>query len=464
MPSWLKSVEATGLFGRLDLQQDFQNGINVIYGVNGSGKTTLLHMLANVLNGDFKRFAFLPFSSIKVQFDDDTLVVLDRDRSDDKEYITVKNDGVISEEISVDAVLMEERQHAMGSSARRALAEEFKQARPLLPAAYFPAFRSMIEAWASMRDEHGALIRKRAGFREGMEMAPGQRIHETNFARELFGEFVPRVNYPSPLEISERIGAEIQEALFKVTQTDRKVLSEAFVKTFAALADAPATLEAKPEDILEQIKTLSDRLEQSSFSLAAPFFPFFSGAYFELRQMLPSIELSGASEGIVISILDLYEKSLREIVDVQEVSFEQIKRYLASVNEFLKGKTLIVRKASAKLARLSVAVQFDDGVMRSLRVLSSGERQILTLIYAATHMSAESVVLIDEPEISLHVDWQRLLLKKMSEQLGERQIIACTHSPVVGADFLDRMRELQSGHSRTGGRAACMADEQGEGC
>ena len=51
----------------------------------------------------------------------------------------------------------------------------------------------------------------------------------------------------------------------------------------------------------------------------------------------------------------------------------------------------------------------------------------------------QQIVLIDEPEISLHVDWQRHLLQKMSEQLGERQIIVCTHSPVIGADYEDRV-------------------------
>ena len=39
----------------------------------------------------------------------------------------------------------------------------------------------------------------------------------------------------------------------------------------------------------------------------------------------------------------------------------------------------------------------------------------------------------------MHVDWQRHLLKEMSEQLGDRQVIVCTHSPVIGADYEDRV-------------------------
>lgn len=93
--------------------------------------------------------------------------------------------------------------------------------------------------------------------------------------------------------------------------------------------------------------------------------------------------------------------------------------------------------------KTSVGIKFDEGNPKKIhgirRALSFGEREIVTLIYAATHMSKQQIVLIDEPEISLHVDWQRHLLQKMSEQLGDRQIIVCTHSPVIGADYEERV-------------------------
>jgi predicted ATPase len=98
---------------------------------------------------------------------------------------------------------------------------------------------------------------------------------------------------------------------------------------------------------------------------------------------------------------------------------------------------------SRRYGRNLSAIKFEAGIPETTpsirRALSSGERHIVTLIYAATHMSKQQIVLIDEPEISLHVDWQRHLLKKMSEQLGERQIIVCTHSPVIGADYEERV-------------------------
>jgi predicted ATP-dependent endonuclease of OLD family len=58
-------------------------------------------------------------------------------------------------------------------------------------------------------------------------------------------------------------------------------------------------------------------------------------------------------------------------------------------------------------------------------------------------MSGQKVVLIDEPEISLHIDWQSLLIPEMVAQLQNRQIITCTHSPMIGAEYEDRMVELE---------------------
>ena len=138
----------------------------------------------------------------------------------------------------------------------------------------------------------------------------------------------------------------------------------------------------------------------------------------------------------------MYRDTLVKRKRIQKVSDEDINRYLEAVNEFLDGKSLQMRLREESYHRNLVRIVFDDGQTSGLETLSSGERQIVTLIYAATHMSKQRTVLIDEPELSLHIDWQRSLLNKMAEQLGNRQIIACTHSPVIGADYQGHMREL----------------------
>ncbi len=66
--------------------------------------------------------------------------------------------------------------------------------------------------------------------------------------------------------------------------------------------------------------------------------------------------------------------------------------------------------------------------------LSSGEQQVLALmVKIAVSAEPNSLILIDEPEISLHVSWQRVLptlLSNMCQHFG-CDIVVATHSPIL---------------------------------
>ncbi|MEF8750052.1 MAG: ATP-binding protein [Candidatus Accumulibacter propinquus] len=62
--------------------------------------------------------------------------------------------------------------------------------------------------------------------------------------------------------------------------------------------------------------------------------------------------------------------------------------------------------------------------------LSAGEKQMLSFIaYNAFYSNA--VVVIDEPELSLHVDWQRQLFPILLGQQATNQFVIATHSPFI---------------------------------
>lgn len=66
--------------------------------------------------------------------------------------------------------------------------------------------------------------------------------------------------------------------------------------------------------------------------------------------------------------------------------------------------------------------------------LSAGEKQMLSfLCYNA--FSENTIIFIDEPELSLHVDWQRILLPTLLEQGTENQFFFATHSPFIYAKY-----------------------------
>ena len=69
--------------------------------------------------------------------------------------------------------------------------------------------------------------------------------------------------------------------------------------------------------------------------------------------------------------------------------------------------------------------------------LSSGEKQMFSfLCYNA--FSKDTTIFIDEPELSLHVDWQRLLLPILLEQETSNQLFIATHSPFIYGRYPDK--------------------------
>jgi energy-coupling factor transporter ATP-binding protein EcfA2 len=84
-------------------------------------------------------------------------------------------------------------------------------------------------------------------------------------------------------------------------------------------------------------------------------------------------------------------------------------------------------------------VRLDKGISVSSRaenipieLLSSGEKQMLLILLEALAAGDHSII-IDEPEISMHVDWQRRLVESMRIVNPEAQIVIATHSPEVMA-------------------------------
>ena len=89
-------------------------------------------------------------------------------------------------------------------------------------------------------------------------------------------------------------------------------------------------------------------------------------------------------------------------------------------------------------ARLSFG---DAAAAVSSDVLSAGEKQMLSFIcYNALYRDA--VIFIDEPELSLHVDWQRQLFGILQNQQSQNQFVIATHSPFIYSKFPSKEIEI----------------------
>lgn len=102
-----------------------------------------------------------------------------------------------------------------------------------------------------------------------------------------------------------------------------------------------------------------------------------------------------------------------------------------------------VKKLVAKLfqhagIQLNNKISFGEAATAiNSTALSAGEKQMLSFIcYNAFHK--DCVIFIDEPELSLHIDWQRQLFPILQRQLSSNQFIIATHSPFIYTKFPDK--------------------------
>jgi predicted ATPase len=84
---------------------------------------------------------------------------------------------------------------------------------------------------------------------------------------------------------------------------------------------------------------------------------------------------------------------------------------------------------------LSLGHQLERSIDSSL--LSSGEKQMLSFLCYNIFVE-DSPIFIDEPELSLHVDWQRSLFTILMNQKTNNQFFIATHSPFIYTKFADK--------------------------
>lgn len=98
-----------------------------------------------------------------------------------------------------------------------------------------------------------------------------------------------------------------------------------------------------------------------------------------------------------------------------------------------------------KIDRKSNEIQFLQGdETLTPYQLSSGEKQMLVILLTVLVENREHcALLMDEPEISLHIDWQQRLISIIRELNPNAQIILSTHSPALIMDgWLSNVTEV----------------------
>lgn len=408
---WLKSLSIEGLHKGIDLHTEFHPGINVIYGKNGVGKTTMLHMLSNFGNMDFERFKNVDFESFRLKISNGTTFYLAKVKGDQLSLSI--NDRNVKIGPS----------HEISKPHQEIFAKTFGK-RPL----YVPAFRSVLQKMDERHGDEVRLINTRS-HSYWREKAFSQYRREgsnlkTQQCRAWFGEFTPEIHYPSVEEAESDLEQYWLRANSASRHEEAKLVTEATNKILAGL------LGSEPEEVKSVIDSIMVEAPEGarlSSTLARNFVHSFQN------------DNGVVSSSVSAEPKDLAEIYVRALIEAKHRSrgmFSRFNSFVESMDSFLDpDRSLEIGAQYSGSPSLKISFNYDHKRSYGVSGLSSGERQLFTLLYASWRAKGESTfMLIDEPEISLHIDWQRQILPEMYKQ-GQQQVIACTHSPEVAADL-----------------------------
>lgn len=124
---------------------------------------------------------------------------------------------------------------------------------------------------------------------------------------------------------------------------------------------------------------------------------------------------------------------------------EEAQRISAPKQRFQDIMDRLFAETGKKIVRTENEIKFTQiGEVLTPYQLSSGEKQILAIMLTVLVEDAKPYVLfMDEPEVSLHVDWQQQLIDLILELNPNVQIILTTHSPaVIMNGWMDRVTEV----------------------
>jgi predicted ATP-dependent endonuclease of OLD family len=463
-PSVVKHFSIEGLFGYRSISLDSKYAATVLIAKNGSGKTTLLGALDAFLRGQFTRLANLDFQSISCAIDGIPEVMqISKAQIDELmemcnetqfasmaksweqephallEMLEMDFDRVTNSEAMdnpVFSAIYTKLSYDIGEAKNRCkrLAEPIRERTPhlnrirgLLRTAlsefeivYLPTYRRIELSIPSVETRNGR--RKKSILARLGVSQRGLHTGDINFGLS---------------DISDRLAALYRDIQFQSNQGYGKVSANIIndLVTGAFDQSVPA-LNARPSK--EALQIFFERIKDMDRE-------YRYGPYSSVR--IPDIDAiySDAVPPDSKKFLNYFLGQLNSVIQKTQDIESTVEQFINNCNKYLSGDD-----ASTATKRSANVTSNDDKVLtfdkRNLRVtvtsrrakrkipldaLSSGEKQMISLFAQLYLYPKKKLVLIDEPELSLSLDWQRKILPDILSSLTCEQVIAITHSPFI---------------------------------
>lgn len=439
----IKRFRITGLHGYKNVEIVFTGPARVIIAENGAGKTTILAALYAFLKRDFYRLAKIRFDKIECEISGHASP-LQVTKTDLQGFETAGSLDVELEKLSRfssnspaairEAILQLDPDEISSFSDISLLndiyfsspydADDFTEILSTIRASAAEMPKALLETTATLNSLIGKFqLLYLPTYRRVELSAPKIQRRTMSGKRQRETENTDRIKY-GLRDVQDRL-AEILADIQKYSNSQYRTISAAIIDDalggkinpdsyqFATLPDIDALRLFFSRVESEQSKT--DRLESLKYL-------YQTGGINQPDQL----------------ILRYFLSKLKVVVDRTKQLETNVERFVEQVNVYLSlssdEKTLTY---DSNLMRVVVRNVFNDDEI-DLEALSSGEKQVISLFSHLYLESGQKIVLIDEPELSLSIDWQRRLLPDVITSPGCAQLLAITHSPFIFDNDLDR--------------------------
>ena len=172
-----------------------------------------------------------------------------------------------------------------------------------------------------------------------------------------------------------------------------------------------------------------------------------------MRETLSALAGMGGGSLLDLQLYNLQRKYLdyqvnignRIIAELQQGNTDAAQHLSEPKKRFQDIVDDLFEETGKKIIRTENEIRFSQiGETLMPYKLSSGEKQILVILLTVLVEDQQPyVLLMDEPEVSLHIEWQKRLIELILELNPNVQIILTTHSPaVIMSGWMDKVTEV----------------------
>jgi predicted ATP-binding protein involved in virulence len=377
-----------------------KEGITLLTGPNGYGKTTILRILDAIEKNNPIILFQLPFKRIILEFSDRNKI--DLDKSD------IKYDEIIKKAKSIEYSLNNFLQNTPYYQLNENIWVDSRSNKK------FNLDEIFEELHAKLPDERSFDMPPIYFIRE-------QRLLITNYANNKEQENV----------------APFKKTIETCAVDFKSIISDVLAKSSQIVQELDANF---PHRLFQQKQKISELEFNSRFN-----------AIKQKQKQLSSYDLLHFKEDSHPSYLDDNARALHVYIEDTEKKLQVFDELLHKLDLF----TTILNERRFTFKRISISknegftIVSNNGLPLQLTDLSSGEQQEVVILYELLFkVTAGTLVLIDEPELSLHVVWQMEFLNDLFKIIAGQdiQVIVATHSPQIINDRWDLTVDLGELH------------------